>query len=513
MPVPTASATFIDAPPVVARAQVPSWCVSPAALAASLIGLLLLDQLLLWRFLGLVSDAQAALLGLGGGGALVRYVRRLPSVSDGADARTLLAGFAVALVVLALGGEGRFTYATTDWQVRGAVLRDLTLHPWPFLYDVRARPDLLRAPVGMYLLPALVGKAGGVRAAELALLVQNAAVLAALFGLGAALFRGARARWRALLIFLAFSGMDAVGQTLGGQPLWMNAERWALPVFSAHVTQIFWVPQHALAGWAAAVLFLLQRRGLLPLPAFLAAVPLLALWSPLAVMGAMPFAALAGWEARRRGELDLSGIAWPALATAAALPGLLYMAAGSGEVGGRPLHLPWRHWFRFELFEVAPFLLAIAFTGRRRRYGGALLLTVAAVLLLAPFVQVGRLGDFAMRASIPALAILALGTADLLDRPIADRLWPRIVTAALLVGAVTPGFEVWRAVTLPRAPEILCGYFGVVPGGYDTYVTPVDRVSALVAPRSPALVRPDDPAACWDGPWPEPVLFAPGAEP
>ena len=484
--------------------------VSPAALALILIGGLLIDQILLWRFLGWISDLGALALSLGACGGLIRVAAHLPMSGRGPGLRVLGGGFAVALAVFMLGGEGRFFYATADWQVRGAVLRDLTLYPWPYLYADGDARLLLRAPIGIYLAPALVGKLAGLRAAEIALLLQNSAMLAILFGLGATLFGSARARWRAVVVFLAFSGMDAVGQLLAAQPLTMNAERWVMPVFSAHITQAFWVPQHALAGWSAAILFLLWREGKLPPELWLSAVPLLALWSPLAAMGAMPFAALTIWEAARRREVTRHAIGWPALASLIAAPGLAYLATGSAEVGSRPLAVPFNHYVLFELLEVGPYLLALAFAGWRGRFGGRLLVTFTAILLAMPFVQIGQLGDFAMRASIPALAVLAIGVADLLDRPVTDRLWPRLAMGALAIGAITPAFEIWRALVLPRAPAILCSYLGVVPGGYNTYVAAVERVPVFLAPNRATSIRPRDPATCWDGPWPGPILFADG---
>src|SRR3546814_6779451 len=66
----------------------------------------------------------------------------------------------------------------------------------------------------MYLLPAISGKAFGLRAADLALLIQNSLLLTLIFGLGSMLFTTSRARARALVIVIFFSGMDVIGQLL-----------------------------------------------------------------------------------------------------------------------------------------------------------------------------------------------------------------------------------------------------------------------------------------------------------
>lgn len=414
-------------------------------------------------------------------------------------------------MLLLLGGEGRLFYAPTDWQVRGAVLRDLTLYPWPFVYGVHAEPDLLRAPLGMYLLPAMAGKwLGGPRAAELALLAQNALVLTGLFAIGASWFETARKRWIAVLIFVGFSGMDAIGQLLAGQPLAMNPERWNLAVYSANISQIFWVPLHGFAGWIGAALYLLWRMRGMRIGWFLAPLPLLALWSPLALMGLLPFAAHAGIDALMRRRIALADVVMPAAASAIALPALLYLASGSGAVGGGAAILPLNHYLSLELLEVAPYLLGLWFIGRDTRFGGvATLSLITAMLLLMPYGQIGSSNDFVMRASPPALAILALMTIDRLLRPRrpGEALWRGVMTGALVIGLNTPAFELWHAVSLPRGPQILCSYFGVVPGGYETYVTPASRVSPLIAPAHPAVIVPHDPARCWSGPWPGPMLY------
>ncbi|WHU01085.1 hypothetical protein [Sphingomonas sp. NIBR02145] len=483
--------------------------VAPGILVALLGGWLALDNILLWRFLGLISTGVTALLALLVAGLVIWIARRVPDRGNGPTLRLLAFCAGIALVVFLLGGEGRFFYATTDWQVRGAVLRDMALNPWPFVYDVAPSPQMLRAPLGMYLAPAAVGRVGGQYAAELALLVQNSLILAAILALGATLFSTTRARVIALTILIGFSGLDAMGQVLAGQPISWNAERWSVAVYSSHISQLFWTPPHCLAGWIGALLYLLWRDNRLTLAGFLTPLPLLALWSPLSLIGLMPFAAHAGIEALRKGSLNPAAVIAPAAATLMAIPALLYLATGSDAVGGSAAALPLHQYIVFEICEVDLYLLPLWFIGRNARFGGATLAIVTLVLLVVPYGQVGQSNDFTMRASIPALVVLAFAVADQLVKAPSPgkRLWWNLLVASLAIGAITPAFEIWRAVTLPRAPHIRCSYFGVVPGGYMTYVAPLSRAPSLIAPRDPARFRPDDRQPCWDGPWPGPQLF------
>jgi hypothetical protein len=104
-----------------------------------------------------------------------------------------------------------------------------------------------------------------------------------------------------------------------------------------------------------------------------------------------------------------------------------------------------------------------------------------------------------MRASIPALAILAVLVADLLvddQRPGQPRLWQGVAITMLLVGSATPLSETLRAIHRPRQQLRTCSYFGVVPNGSPTYVAPLERVSRLIAPSSPNLVHPTDDPFC-----------------
>ena len=184
-----------------------------ATLAGALVALLLFDQVLLWYFLGLVPPilVVSALVALPV--AFWPLTRRTAATSARLPWKLLAICFVVSLVVYILGGEGRLFYANVDWQVRGAVLRDLVNYPWPVVYD-GADPKILRLPLGMYLVPAWIGKQYGFPAAELAELLQNTLLLTAVLALGSTLFTGTLARLIALGVFLGFSCMDVIGALL-----------------------------------------------------------------------------------------------------------------------------------------------------------------------------------------------------------------------------------------------------------------------------------------------------------
>lgn len=474
-------------------------------LIALLAGWLALDQLLLWRFLNVLPLWAYGLGALLTGLLCVAIVRTARDFA-GPTAATWLICIGVATMLLLLGGEGRFFYANIDWQVRFAVLRDMSINPWPFVYTARGEAELLRAPVGMFLIPALAAKALGGNAGDIALLVQNSLLTGTLLALGSTLFVTRRAKMIALAVVVGFSGLDALGRILFRGGLSDHLENWAYLQYSSTVTLAFWVPQHALSGWIGALGFLLWRAEKLPLGAYLALLPLTALWSPLGLMGAMPFAALAGVRSLRTRTIRPADIALPALTTLLCIPGLFYLAAAGDGVGARLMALSPLQWGLFELLEVLVYVAPLALLVHRLRFGRATLVVLTLWLIAIPYVQIGASTDFMMRASISALTILAIMVADaLLTTPRA-----RLPLAILLViGSVTGAMEIRRALLHPAAPQVRCSLFKAWNQSFgdfpiDSYVAPLDRMPSLVRPADPAPVNAADPARCWEGPWHHP---------
>lgn len=464
------------------------------------------SQLLLWRFLDLAPD-WALIAGAMSIAALSVFTIRSTKAARGIASGTILACLTVALILLLLSGEGRFFYANVDWQVRFAVLRDMGLNPWPFVYTVRPNPDLLRAPIGMFLIPALVFKLLGPRAADLALLLQNTMLVALLLALGSQLFADRRSRLIGLIVFIFFSGMDAVGDLLMQGMLTGHMEDWADIQYSSTVTLLFWVPQHALTGWVGAVGYTLWREERLPLAAWLQLLPMTALWSPLGLMGAMPFALLAALRMLASRALHLRDILAPATSLLICIPSLVYLGAASDDVGFRFQPIPFMQWLLFQLVETLPYLIPLAIAGRSTRFGRDTLWLASAWLMLIPFLQIGWSTDFMTRGSITALAVIAVMVSDHIARGGERRTWLLLVLA---IGSLTGLAEIRRALMYPAAPEVRCTFFkawdqtfAAFPKG--SYLAPLARVPASIRPENPAHISAKEPARCWDGSWPLPV--------
>jgi len=156
---------------------------------------------------------------------------------------------AIALAWSIVGGQGHFVFAKDDWLYRDAVLADIAARWLPVVYSDGAGSWLLRAPLGMYLLPGGVGHLLGLRAAHLAQLAQNSVILGVVLYLPTLVWP--RRRLLFLALFVVFSGLDVIPVLLktGGAYLLVNLSFWADNwQYSSNVAQLVWSPNHVLPG-------------------------------------------------------------------------------------------------------------------------------------------------------------------------------------------------------------------------------------------------------------------------
>lgn len=487
-----------------------------AWLAAALLGKMAVDNFLLLGFLQ-ISWSVVLLAILLATGCIMILTARSVSSAQSVSLATIAYCLAISILLLVLGGEGRLLYANTDWQVRDAVLADMARNPWPVVYPIGGVAHLLRAPIGMYLLPALVGGTRQI-GLDMALLGCNAFVLTLLLALGSSLFPTVRGKAIALTVFVAFSGLDILGtgfvRWFGVPASLDHLERWAPNLqYSSTITLIFWVPQHAFAGWACAILYLLWDKGRLGIGAFAASIPLVALWSPLAIMGAVPFAILAAIRSIVAGCITRRDIGLAAIGIAVALPALVYLHADAGQLPSGLNRSPPAAYMLEILLEVAVYAVPLAVMRPGSFVGKDTLFLTIGCLLLMPIYRISTGSDFQMRASIMPLAILALTVADLVIRDFSRESDARTrrglaITLALGIGAVTGGFELCRAVTHRAAPTPGCSLIGIwqrqvgLSAPLSTYLARLEALPLLLRPASVREVEiAHDPASCWDRSW------------
>ncbi|MEK4032796.1 hypothetical protein WOC76_02280 [Methylocystis sp. IM3] len=392
---------------------------------------------------------------------LWRGTRESRVLGASVDAVSLAFCLAGGVGLCLLGGEGHFFYSTADWLIRDAVLADLVRNGTKVIYRYGDQDYLLRAPLGMYLSPAVVGRMFGLYAAHLALLAQNAVIVGAILYLTSTLAEVRKAPF--ILLMVMFSGLDILGvlaaeavEAAKGEPFkifshieWWSAYFSPVPLqYSSFVTQLFWVPNHMAPGWWFALIVLLHVRGEIAFSALLAACLPLLLWSPLAMLGAAPFVAWLALRAPGRGFLTAEMVL-AAMAGLCFAPVALYLVMDAGAVPHEWLAFRdgfLRTYFSFVFVEI-PQAAVLVYAWRKIAGPDRGPLVLALVLLLViPLYSFGPSNDFAMRASIPALFLLAFSFARIaVLTPRDNSAFPTLISSLVLISAATPLLELKNA--------------------------------------------------------------------
>jgi hypothetical protein len=408
-----------------------------------------------------LRPAMAAIV-LVGVGAIAALLWRAPRAGTllaapteiGAFSACLLAGVALCL----LGGEGHFFYSTTDWITRDAVLSDLIKNGLTVLYRYEGQDYLLRAPLGMYMFPVVVGRVLGLYAAHMALLAQNSFITGTI-AYFVAQIAGVR-KGPFLFVLFAFSGMDIVpiliaeANEIFGHNAFLpfaHIEWWgeyfsAIRLqYSSHLTQIFWVPNHMAPGWWFATLTLLYMRAEVDLAVLLVSFAAMLLWSPLAMMGAAPFMLMFAIRELPRKIFAMRNF----IAGAAGLclvPIALYLTLDAASV---PSEFLFKYdgfalrWATFLTIEIPQFAIIVYAWNKVAPPDRPLLLLAGAMLLAIPMFSVGASNDFVMRASIPPLFLLAYAFARIaVLTPRDNGAFATIISSIVIISLATPLLEV-----------------------------------------------------------------------
>ena len=431
------------------------------------------------------------------------------------EPRTHVSYRTVALVVLPVivvalvAGAGGWGFQDTDWLKHNAILRDLITEPWPVIYEAEGKRVMLTYYTAYQLPAALVGKLLGWEAANHALFLYTVIGLC-LSTLWVWLIT--EVKWWFAVVFLAFSGMDMIGQlvlTVSQEPTIVGGLRslsykvralehlewwagWGFAQFSSNAALIVWVPNQAIAGWLLTSLVLndakvrwLHRTALLYLG-------LCTLWTPFVTLGLIPFVfvlVFCEWRERHFSHDMWQGlVSWPN--GTGLLIGIfvaIYLA-GRFEAYALPIDLgvniykeriTWTFlrlpdhfvakYIRFIVLEFAVlnvllYLYLVLQKGPQFTALRNLLLLSSGILFALPFLNWGWNNEPAMRTSIPALFVTALIAIRLLSDPprSSQAVWiRRAIAGVLIVGSTNAAVElgrhvagVYRHQALVSVPEI-----------------------------------------------------------
>jgi hypothetical protein len=369
--------------------------------------------------------------------------------------RSLIISGTLSMIWVAFSGVGGFGLANSDWIKHFSILRDLVLEKWPVIYPEASAVGIyhhvpLIYYLGYYLPAAMIGKIGGWTAANIFLALWTWFGLVLVYEW---LKKFVKARYFPLVIglFILFSGLDIVGTWLHHLPLkpGRHIEWWTGRFFqySSMTSQLFWVPQHALAAWLGTALLLdplMQGRSGSAHPRinYHWGPILCMLWSPFALIGFLPLWLWNAWLNRRTFFQNWTVVALGILTLV--IFSSFYLSNNSQfphhELISNLRQNPqgWRYYFEFIFLEMLVLALTPLLFPDQKPWRH-LLWVCMGCLLIIPLYKVGSYNDFAMRASMPLLFCLFLCWVRAL--PIALQKNKTVFIAVIfiyLIGAVTP---------------------------------------------------------------------------
>ncbi len=367
----------------------------------------------------------------------------------------LLSGlFAIAAIWVFLSGGLGIFYQNGDWSKHHAILNFLSRQSWPpsSPYGVH------RYYLGWYLVPALAMKLTNGHGGNLFGSLWTTIGVTIFFWLIAPQFKTKVKAFIGALIFTLFSGADICGTWVTNyvRGNTMHFEWWSGWIeYSSTTTSLFWVQQHALPAWIGVALLLRQNnRGELDRSVILLFI-FVGFWSPFVAVGLAPFVlvmslrlglrkVLLNWQDGLVIALIGLPIVFYLLTDAASVPHGLIWENRCVSPGGPCFS--WPGLIIFLALEIGGAALVMLLC--RVNLPESFLTTALVTLTLIPFYLIGINNDFAMRASLPAIAILALTCSSALT--IAK--WPRLVIplSVLIIGLATPVSEVYRGLFISR---------------------------------------------------------------
>ena len=387
------------------------------------------------------------------------------------SARRLILCAFLALAWLFSGGFGEFIFTNYDWQMRGAILHDLTLTGWPTSYGVAedGKTLLLRLPLGYYLIPSLIGKIGGLSVAYFAAFLYASFGAFLFLALATETTKKLRNTIIILVVVVLFSGMKIIGLMMlyatnvlhyGSSfpfkwPTYMHM--WSgFAHYSATTTELYWSPNHALPGMLLAALWWRYRDNARLLQLVMLATPLAILWSPLATIGIVPFLIYSLFQYRHKLFVRLPPLLL-VVPIIVILPVLAYLTSNAENVPGywvifKFIWAPMGILTRYLPFVLLEFGILIYFLYKAQPQ--RILIVIMVVLAALPMYWLGFYSDFAQQAAIASLTVLSLITASWLatntGKKVNNFRYDIAVIIILVIGSITPIQEIGIDYIMPR---------------------------------------------------------------
>ncbi len=437
------------------------------------------------------------------------------------DLRFYMSCLAAGLAILIAGGEGHFVFAVNDWLIRDAVLADVARTGVNTVYDYQGHDYLLRAPLGMYLIPGALGQFTSLNSAHLVMLAQNAVLLASVFYVFGLL--APRARMMVVALFILFGGLDILPALLQGYWIHNSVGQFILPArlsawapwfsYWSNISSLFWVPNHTLPAWWFAALALLTARRKIGMHVLVASAPALALWTPFVIMIAPVLGLALLLQAPVRAlQAPRNWLAAGVVCLFAPIG--VYLTVASATIPSEWTVQRDGFWAVYALtllIQMPQLIFVAAYWRTIDRDDRPLLSAAIVVLLVVPVYNFGGGFDLVARASNAALAILAFEFSAIFvsfDRSKHQEGWILAVSIVALA-ILSPGIQFARAFMHPRFAISDCSLLSATmdAGGEGLplhYIAAVESIPAwLIAPALERRIAYQQ-RNCWpDHPMPE----------
>ncbi len=328
----------------------------------------------------------------------------------------LFIGLCVIGFWLLYSGVGHFADQLPDYKKHNLILSQLMNQDWPVIQKVTNKKGYILVYYFAYYLPeALVGKVFGMSTAQIFQFVYSFLGLLLVFYFVYTVV-GKKQLLTVTFVFILFGGMDALGELLlsGTMPnLFHLSEKWAtLFIYQGNTEFLYWVPQHALPGWLATLIFLYMVLNHVGKRYAIFVWSLTIFWSPWVFIGMLPLVAYLIFDSIKDVKMffSLTNI----------LPVFLIISTCVYFFSINEASVQFNYWVwekspdwlgKYIAFVLVEFLLlglVLFIINANNKVIRELLALVTFTLLIIPLYHMGRLNDFCMRASIPAIVVLSI---------------------------------------------------------------------------------------------------------
>ncbi len=212
--------------------------------------------------------------------------------------------------------------------------------------------------------------------------------------------------------------------------------------YRGFISNLFWTPNHALPGWFFAVLLLLHLRREIDIAVLGLAFVILLFWSPLAMIGALPFIAICVLRALP-GNVFCARNMIAIVAALCFLPVLFYLTLDAGTVGREwllGLDGFWLSYLLLLIFGMPQAWIVLASWSKLAEWRKTAVGAAVFSLLLIPIYRIGAApddNDLAMRAPTIALFVVAIVFCEIASATLTGRRKDALGFAAVAIVALS----------------------------------------------------------------------------